>query len=56
MSIVNLAIGPKPPEGKEKNWIQTKEKKGWFVILRIYGPLEPWFNKSWQPGEIEPII
>ena len=52
---VDLYFGPKPPEGKEKNWIQTIENKGWFVILRIYGPLEPWFNKSWQPGEIEPI-
>jgi hypothetical protein len=53
---VDLYFGPKPPEGKEKNWIQTIENKGWFVILRIYGPLEPWFDKSWQPGEIEPVI
>jgi hypothetical protein len=22
-------------------------------ILRLYGPLEPWFDKSWRPGEIE---
>jgi hypothetical protein len=50
---VDLYFGPKPPEGKEKNWIQTIENKGWFVILRIYGPLEPWFNKTWKPGEIE---
>jgi hypothetical protein len=27
--------------------------KGWFMILRLYGPLEPWFNKTWRPGEIE---
>jgi hypothetical protein len=24
------------------------------MILRLYGPLEPWFNKTWRPGEIEP--
>ena len=52
---VDLYFGPKPPEGKEKNWIQTIENKGWFVILRIYGPLEPWFDKTWKPGEIELI-
>jgi hypothetical protein len=22
------------------------------VILRIYGPLEPWIEKTWRPGEI----
>jgi hypothetical protein len=49
---VDLYFGPKSPEGKERNWIQTIENKGWFVILRIYGPLESWFDKTWQPGEI----
>lgn len=52
---VDLYFGPNLPEGKERNWIQTIENKGWFVILRIYGPLEPWFDKTWQPGEIELI-
>ena len=33
--------------------MQTIPGKGWFVILRLYGPLEPWFDKTWQPGEIE---
>lgn len=50
---VDLYFGPSAPEGKEKNWIQTVENKGWFVILRIYGPLEPWFDKTWQPGDFE---
>ena len=22
------------------------------MILRLYGPLEPWFTKTWRPGEI----
>ena len=22
---------------------------------RLYGPLEPWFNQTWRPGEIEPL-
>ncbi|MGA9394402.1 MAG: hypothetical protein WCA83_02825 [Azonexus sp.] len=35
------------------NWVQTIPGKGWFMILRLYGPLEPWFDKSWRPGEVE---
>jgi hypothetical protein len=27
--------------------------KGWNVMLRFHGPLEPWFDKTWRPGEIE---
>ncbi|MDY0170892.1 MAG: DUF1254 domain-containing protein [Thermoguttaceae bacterium] len=50
---VDLYFGPNAPEGKEGNWIQTVPGKGWFVIIRLYGPLEPWFDKSWKPGEIE---
>ena len=50
-----IYFGPTAPEGKESNWIQTVPGKGWFTILRLYGPLEPWFDKSWKPGEIELI-
>ncbi len=52
---VDLYFGPTPPEGKEGNWIATVPKKGWFAIFRLYGPLEPWFDKTWRPGEIEPV-
>ena len=49
---VDVYFGPKAPEGMESNWVQTIPGKGWFTILRLYGPLEPWFDKSWRPGEI----
>lgn len=49
----DVFFGPVPPEGRESNWIQTSPGKGWFTILRLYGPLEPWFDKTWRPGEIE---
>lgn len=52
---VDLYFGPKPPEGKENNWIETVPGKGWFVLLRLYGPLDNWFDKKWQPGEFELI-
>jgi hypothetical protein len=50
---VDVWFGPKAPPGKEKNWVQTVPGKGWNTILRLYGPLEPWFAKKWRPGEIE---
>ena len=50
---VDIYFGPRAPEGKESNWIETVPGKSWFVILRLYGPLEPWFDKTWRPGEIE---
>ena len=50
---VDVWFGPTAPEGKENNWVQTIPGKGWFMILRLYGPLEPFFNKTWRPGEIE---
>jgi hypothetical protein len=52
---VELYFGPKAPRGKEQNWIETVPNKSWFPILRIYGPLDPWFDKTWRPGEIELI-
>jgi hypothetical protein len=46
-------FAPKPPKGYENNWLETVPGKGWFVALRMYGPLEPWIEKTWRPGEIE---
>ncbi|NQX87803.1 MAG: DUF1254 domain-containing protein [Halioglobus sp.] len=45
-------FGPEAPAGKEANWIETVPGKGWFLCLRLYGPLKAWFDKSWRPGEI----
>jgi hypothetical protein len=52
---VDVFFGPTAPAGFENNWIQTIPGKGWFMILRLYAPLEPWFDKSWRPGEITPV-
>lgn len=52
---VDLHFGPTAPAGKEANWIATVPNKGWFALFRLYGPLEPWFEKTWRPGEIEPV-
>jgi hypothetical protein len=48
-------FSPTQPEGVARgNWIQTMPGKGWFVILRLYSPLEPFFTKEWRPSEVEP--
>jgi hypothetical protein len=50
---IEVYFGPKAPEGKESNWVQTVPGTGWNVVLRMYGALEPWFDHSWRPSEIE---
>jgi hypothetical protein len=50
-----IVFGPqRPADTPESNWIQTTPGKGWFPILRLYSPLQSFFDKSWRAGEIEP--
>lgn len=50
----SVYFSPKRPDGVTVgNWIQTMPGKGWFVILRLYSPLEPFFTKEWRPSEVE---
>ncbi|WP_299356010.1 DUF1254 domain-containing protein [uncultured Shimia sp.] len=48
-----IYLGPQAPEGQESNWAQTMPGKSFNVMMRLYGPLEPWFDKSWKPGDFE---
>jgi hypothetical protein len=52
---IDVYFAPAPPPGQEGNWLQTIPGKAWFVALRMYGPLEPWLDQSWRPGEIEMV-
>ena len=52
---VTLYFGPKSPKGHKSNWIQTLPNKSWNALLRLYGPLEPWFDKTWKSGDYELI-
>jgi hypothetical protein len=48
-----IYFGPTQPQGVPRgNWIQTMPGKGWFTLLRLYSPLEPFFTKEWRPSEI----
>jgi hypothetical protein len=50
---VDVWFGPTAPKGHEANWVQTVPGKGWNALFRLYGPLEPWFDKTWKPGDFE---
>jgi hypothetical protein len=51
----DLYLGPKAPNGKSGNWLATVSGKGYFAILRLYGPTEAAMNRSWKPGDIEKV-
>jgi hypothetical protein len=49
----DLYLGPKRPTGNKANWLATVPGRGYFAILRLYGPTEAALNRSWKPGDIE---
>jgi len=51
-----IYLSPKKPEGiADGNWIQTDPNKGWFIMLRLYSPLQSFFDKTWRPSEIAEV-
>ncbi|URK88229.1 DUF1214 domain-containing protein [Rhizobium sp. RCAM05350] len=50
----DIYYGPTSP-GEGKNWIATIPGKGFFTILRLYGPKTAFFDQSWKPGDLEKI-
>jgi len=51
---VDVYFAPERPKDAT-NFIRTIPGKGWNAIFRLYGRLEPWFDKTWRLGDIEPI-
>ncbi|MGB0776940.1 MAG: DUF1254 domain-containing protein [Flavobacteriaceae bacterium] len=52
---VKVYVGPQAPEGYEKNWIQSNPEKGFFAYLRLYGPLESYYDKSWKMPDVKKV-
>ena len=50
----DVYFGPRSP-GDGKNWLATIPGKGYFVILRLYGPRRAFFDQTWKPGDIEKV-
>lgn len=49
---VDLFFGPEAPPGQEANWIKTVPGKGWFILFRLYGPEQAYFDRTWKPDDI----
>jgi len=51
-----LVHGTRRPLGKPaKNWIKTLPGKGWFTYFRLYGPTQPYFDRTWVLPDIKPV-
>jgi hypothetical protein len=51
----DVFMGPRAPAGKARNWLATVPGKGYFVIIRLYGPTEAAFDSSWKPGDLQKV-
>ncbi|MCG8582375.1 MAG: DUF1254 domain-containing protein [Bacteroidales bacterium] len=51
---VDVYFGPEPPTGMESNWIPTAGKKP-YIWLRLYGPTEPFWDKSFVMPDVEMV-
>ena len=50
---ITLWFSSTMPKGvKANNWVKTIPGTGWEIMMRLYGPLEPFFDKTWKPGRI----
>ncbi len=49
---VDFHFAPSSP-GARTNWIATVPHRGFFVMIRLYGPMNAFFDQSWKPGDVE---
>ena len=47
----DIYFGPRWP-GEGKNSLATIPGKGWFTILRLYGPKKAFFDQTWKPDDV----
>lgn len=50
---IDLYIGPNAPAGMESNLMRTVDDDGWFVLYRLYAPLEEFFDKTFSLPDFE---
>ncbi len=51
---IDVYFGEKAPAGLESNWIPTVGED-FFLLFRLYGPEEAYFNKSFKLPDVEKI-
>ncbi len=52
---VDLYFGPQVVKGHESNSLTTVPGRAWFALFRLYGPLQPYFDRSWRLPDIERV-
>ncbi|HKP63712.1 MAG TPA: DUF1254 domain-containing protein [Polyangiales bacterium] len=52
---IELFVGPKPPAGKESNWIPTDRARKFELMFRAYGPTNELFEKTWVLPDVEKL-
>ena len=52
--VAETAIGPMV-NGSRRVDLVAVPGKGYFAILRLYGPTEAALNKNWKPGDFEKV-
>ncbi|MGY3618840.1 DUF1254 domain-containing protein [Bradyrhizobium sp. USDA 10063] len=52
---IDLYFGPSAPAGNEANWVKSKPGSGFFLYFRWYGPLQPYFDKTWRLPDVEKV-
>jgi hypothetical protein len=52
---IDVYFGPKPPAGKESNWVPTDPTRGFELMFRVYGPTKEFFDKVWVLPDVERI-
>lgn len=50
---VDVFFGPKPPAGKESNWVPTRADGDFEALFRFYGPEKSLFEKKWKLPDLE---
>jgi hypothetical protein len=52
---VDIYFGPKPPAGKDSNWVPASADGKFEVLFRFYGPQKPLLTKSWVLPDLEKV-
>jgi hypothetical protein len=50
---VDIYFGPKPPAGKEANWVPTDPQREFELLFRVYGPKKEFFERIWVLPDVE---
>jgi hypothetical protein len=52
---VDLFFAPRPPAGRDSNWVPTSASGQFEVMFRLYGPEKSFFEKKWMLPDIEEV-